>query len=152
MKATRTSNRLSTRVATYNIRRVIKSQTGRRRLVINVSQRLTWVNNAVETRERFMDKKSALLVNTMAISDGTFVQMFAFPDHATDEDYILNEAASRLNLESGVSLSFVLDDDEFTHFDNLVHGPVLLIRVDEDGQELGLNHDNYKDLCELYNI
>jgi hypothetical protein len=149
---TRASKRISARIANHNIRRTVKCERGHRRLVINVNNSIKWINTRSETCEQFIDKKFALLINTLALSDGTFVRLYALPDHASDVEpwYILNERASHWNIDTGTSISEIIDGDSSVQFGKLVHGPVMLTRVDEDGQELGLNRDSYNDLCELY--
>lgn len=70
------------------------------------------------------------------------------PDHLLDLDYILNEKASLLKLGSRSAVSRALDNEDLS--DTLVYGAAVLIREDEDGMELGCQHEHWQDLQELY--
>lgn len=73
-------------------------------------------------------------------------------DYKNDDDYILNVEATRLLMKKGESLCELLDRDDLKEFelDLLIRGPVLFTRVDEDGEELGMQREHWQDLKDLY--
>lgn len=98
-------------------------------------------------------QRQALKVQSFAIEDGTFVNMYAYPDHEDlDQDYILNVGASGLRLPEKVSLKFLFADNCDAKYEQyskyLVYGHALFQRVDEDGTELGLERNQLKELFE----
>ena len=149
MSTVRRSSRLA------HLGRTVSKKAPIVRLVIQTNQKLHWIRSLATLDEAFLKnyRNEALLINRFALSDGTFVNMFALPDHASEVEpwYILNEIASTLNLDGKRKLLDVLDDDDDElGFEMLVHGPVLLVRIDEDNQELTMSLDDYRDLCDLY--
>jgi len=70
--------------------------------------------------------------------------MYAMHDYETDLDYILNEKASQF------VLGFLLKlEDDWENLE-LIYGPVLYTRVDEDGEEIGFGREHWQDLQEVY--
>lgn len=151
-QSTRALGRVAKLTAKARIHSTIKKQTGKRRALIHVNDTVQWLATNSDSDLHFLPrfKRDALFVKSLSLSDGTFVNMYAFPDSTTDIDYILNERASRFNLPHGSSINTFLDSDEDSERSQLVHGPVLLARVDEDGTELGLDKGAFDDLCETH--
>jgi hypothetical protein len=131
--------------------RIHHSADGRisKRLMIHPDNSLDWLTPK-EINEAFLPqfKKTALLVRDIALPDGTFLRMYALPDHKSDVEpwYILNVEASKLALEN-IALESIIDDEEMfdKYGDQLVNGPVLLTKVDEDGDECQLEYQDYVD-------
>jgi hypothetical protein len=87
-----------------------------------------------------MESKYTLLLKTFSLNNDTFVNMYAYPDHNTSEPWLkLNDCASKLCL--GDKFEEVLMDD--SQMDKLVCGPVVLKRVDANGNSLDMTRDHF---------
>ena len=145
-KATRTSGRIAKENATKTIRRNQKAQYNRKRLVLYPDTTVVPVIDLSACKKHFPSNihKEALLIKTFALSDGTYARMYAMHDYETDLDYILNEKASQF------VLGFLLKlEDDWENLE-LIYGPVLYTRVDEDGEEIGFGREHWQDLQEVY--
>jgi hypothetical protein len=150
------SPRRSSRNAFKKIKKINKSTQKPVRFIIDVMGNVSITKTTHDTQQLFMTnyKKDALQIKMFTMTDGTFIYMYAEPDHQTDIEpwFIFNSVATRLALEP---TDIQLEDGEILDIYNLplentVNGVVMLQRVDEDGDELGMNYSHYQELLEDY--
>jgi len=135
----RRSNRIaqiSNLQSTKQIQRVI---------VVNYPEQFVFIDKN-SSNKKFLNINQLKHHETFALEDGTFIKLYIRHDHDRDEEpwYILNVYATNLCLDmSREEYEQLLDCEKIRKH---INGTVLLIRVDEDGQEMSIDNEILKQL------